>query len=433
MNVRVGAVVSVALLMALDASACASRSGGEGRSLGETRTGRAEGEPAKRTTESGQTRARAGMPGESSGVTSSPVTAARRRAAVTLAFGGDVNLGRDVGQRLLAVPGYEPLRGVRPYLADAALAFVNLESPLSEQGGETRHPTQRNVFTGPPVGARALRLAGVDVASVANNHAWDYGYDGFVQTLNGLRAAGVASVGGASSPGQAYRPTVLDAGGWSIAMLAATDPWNPGELAEHEAAPFVGRRDGPELEEAIRRARRAHDLVVVSVHAGKEYSLFPRHADQRVLERLIDAGADVVVGHHPHVLQGVSWHRGRPILHSLGNLVFGVHRDHPWTGRGAIARVTVAEGERPSLALCPFTLVIDEPHRLVDVGMGDRVVEFREHLEAISEPLGGVRLGAADERGCFGVAPRAAEAEAGGASSVLSARDRTSAPHVRRR
>jgi poly-gamma-glutamate capsule biosynthesis protein CapA/YwtB (metallophosphatase superfamily) len=355
-----------------------------------------------------------------------PAAAAPHRAAeVVILLGGDVNLGRHVGQRLLADPGYRPFRGVQALIDRADLVIVNLESPLTDQGGQTRHPSEPNVFAGPPIGARALAEAGVGAVSVANNHAWDYGLPGFLETLAHLSRAGVASAGGSSVVDAPFEPAVVRVRGWSIALIAATDRFNLGPLGTHEARRNLAWAGSGELPAALANARKEHDLVLASVHAGREYQAFPDRTDVVRFRDFADAGADAVLGHHPHVLQGISWHRGAPLFHSLGNLAFGIHRRHPWSARSVLVRLTVAEGRPPEVAVCPIVIVHDEPHALGAAGLGGRVGEYRERIRALSEPLGGIEIGEDDADGCFPVGPSERAAPA------LTARDRSAAPLVR--
>src|SRR5262249_53186361 len=141
--------------------------------------------------------------------------------------GGDVSLGRGIGKRLLSDMEYDPFRGVTGWFSAADVVFVNLESPLADRNGETERPGEHNVFTGPPVGAGILARSGVDIVSVANNHAWDYGRSGFFETLDYLTSAGVAYAGGNVRPGEQYEPRILRAQGYRIAVFAVTDVWNP--------------------------------------------------------------------------------------------------------------------------------------------------------------------------------------------------------------
>ena len=119
---------------------------------------------------------------------------------------GRVNFGRECGQAILANPTYDPFQFVEPLWRDSDITFVNLESQLSDQKGETQSPKNRLIFTGPPGGADVLARAGIDVVSTANNHAWDYGRSALFETLDNLARAGVANVGTGKTFDAAYAP-----------------------------------------------------------------------------------------------------------------------------------------------------------------------------------------------------------------------------------
>ena len=155
---------------------------------------------------------------------SSPSTAGSEPAGkadkLVILAGGDVNLGRSCGQRILKDPSYNPFSELGPLFSSADLRFVNLESQLSDQGGETQSRINRLIFTGPPGGADVLKNAGIDLVSLANNHAWDYGKKAFLETLSNLEHAGVPFVGASRERGRQYEPTILSVKGWRIAWFA---------------------------------------------------------------------------------------------------------------------------------------------------------------------------------------------------------------------
>ena len=345
-------------------------------------------------------------PAATSGLETSPApapTVAERRSELVIVAGGDVNLGRGVGQRILADPAYALLDGVKAVLSTADLVFANLESPLSDQGGQTSNPYEPLVFTGPPAGADVLANGGVGLVSVANNHTWDYGFSGFLQTLDNLDRAGVAHVGASRRAGQEYAPTVLTVGGWSVATFAVTEVWNPGTFAGHEAEGHVAWANLERLVPEIQAARARYDIVVVSYHGGKEYAESPALQPLAFSRHVMSAGADVVLGHHPHVPQGVRWFEGRAVLYSLGNLVFGLHRDHPWTGRGYLARLRFTRGQAARVEACPY-VIDDGVPRLIHENERDAWLPiFRRQLVRLTHRtmVGGARIGAADEHGCM--------------------------------
>ena len=170
--------------------------------------------------------------------------------SLTLLLGGDVELARATGQRLLHDPAYDPFATLRRELASADVRFVNLEGPLSDQGGETMSRRNPLVFTGPPSGADALARAGVTVVSTANNHAWDYGRPALLETIASLDRVHVAHAGTGPDPTSAYAPAIVEAKGWRVALLAVMDVFNFGPLIDHPARQLIGAR------RSARRSRR---------------------------------------------------------------------------------------------------------------------------------------------------------------------------------
>ncbi|EYF05100.1 Hypothetical protein CAP_3690 [Chondromyces apiculatus DSM 436] len=283
------------------------------------------------------------------------VAAPRPAGALVMVAGGDVSFGRRLGQVLLRDPHHDPFAGLSGLLGGADLRFVNLESQLSDQHGETASPRERLVFTGPPEGAEALARAGVDLVSLANNHMWDYGFRAFLETLGNLERVGIARVGAGRSPREFFAPTILDRNGLRVAFIAVTDVWNDGRLQEHAARMHVASADPDLLAHAVRAARRRADVdaVVVSYHGGAEYTEAPLPRTRLIARMAIDAGADAFLGHHPHVIQGIALRRGRPIFYSLGNLVMRPNPREPDTVFGLVARLHLRRGEAPLVEVCP--------------------------------------------------------------------------------
>jgi poly-gamma-glutamate capsule biosynthesis protein CapA/YwtB (metallophosphatase superfamily) len=241
---------------------------------------------------------------------------ARADGPVTVLAAGDVALAWRVNTAMNA-RAHDPFRRVRPLFAAADLTFVNLECVLSD-GPEMRWRTGRfPIIRGSPAGARAMASAGIDVASVANNHAFDLGARGALDTRRALRDAGIAPVGGGEGESPA-EPVVREVRGVRVGFLAFTAQMN------HEAGrgARVARLDARALD-AVRALDARVDVVLVSLHWGTEFSVEPTPGQIALAHRLVDAGADAILGHHPHVLQSIERYRGRPIAYSLGNFVFG--------------------------------------------------------------------------------------------------------------
>jgi poly-gamma-glutamate synthesis protein (capsule biosynthesis protein) len=319
--------------------------------------------------------------------------------------GGDVSFGREVGQRVVESPDYAPFAGVAPFFCDADVRFVNLESQLSEQQGETQSPRHRLIFTGPPEAAGTLARAGVQVVSTANNHAWDYGRSALFETLEHLRAAGVRSAGTGRDAEEAYRPAILRANGLRVALFALTHVWNQGPFEKHEGRDYVAWASFGKLRDALLAARASNDVVLVSYHGGAEYQDAPSDLTRAFVKAVIEAGADAVIGHHPHVIQGIGWFSGRPVFYSLGNLVFGRRGEHPWTRYGMLARMRVSPGAAPSFSICPYRIDDFLPVALSASPSDPERARFLGHVRMASTAVGGIELGEGDELGCVPVAP----------------------------
>lgn len=281
------------------------------------------------------------------------------RDRVVVVAGGDVELARATGKKLLADPSYDPLFGVAKVLSTGDVRFVNLESQLAETGGVTMSSTNPLVFVGPPVGADALARAKITVVSTANNHAWDFGRRALLETIENLDRVGVKHAGTGKTLDDAERAVIVDVSGFRVAFFAVTDIFNLGPLEKHPARDHLARADEASLPRRIAELRRSGgaDAVLVSYHGGDEYQDAPLARTRSIVRAAIDAGADAVLGHHTHVLQGIEWRAGKPILYSMGNLLMQRHKDVPATGYGYLARLVLSRGRAPELEVCPFRTV----------------------------------------------------------------------------
>jgi len=294
-------------------------------------------------------------------VASETVTLPVRRPVVLIA-GGDIDMGRVRGQVMLREPTGDGLSAFADLFGAADLRFANLESTITDQNGRTQDPRNILVFTAPPAAAQALSRARFDVVGLANNHAWDYGEAGLFETFERLDAASVPWVRAGRSREEAYAPVVLERNGQRIAFVAATGVWNQA-FSPHPGKERIADARAEDLYAAIRAARDVSgvDRVVVSYHGGDEYLAEPLPGTRALLMGALDAGADAVIGHHPHVVQRVEVHGGKPILYSLGNLLMRVVTEQPWTEYGITARLTFPEGSGAiAVSICPHrTLGLD--------------------------------------------------------------------------
>jgi poly-gamma-glutamate capsule biosynthesis protein CapA/YwtB (metallophosphatase superfamily) len=241
-----------------------------------------------------------------------------QEARLSLMLFGDVNLGRTVGQELLRGNTEFPFRYVRDTLSRGDVVFVNLESQLSDQDGETQHPKYNLIFTGPPPGATVLKQANVSVVSTANNHAFDYGMKALRETIVRLQAGEVQFVGTSFDSVPGATPAIVERQGIRVGFLAYTGFVNLKGAWIGRIALFDSLRACRDIQDL----RPKVDFIVVSYHGGVEYTDIPSAALRRDFRSLVDAGADLVVGHHPHYVQGIESYRNKLIFYSLGNFVF---------------------------------------------------------------------------------------------------------------
>jgi poly-gamma-glutamate capsule biosynthesis protein CapA/YwtB (metallophosphatase superfamily) len=242
---------------------------------------------------------------------------ARGDAPLSFLAGGDVMLG---GRAKSAIDGRGsdyPLLAVRPLLSRASIVMVNLEGPFAAVAQRTDRQYSYRVR---PDVAHALVRAGVNVATLANNHLVDCGREGVVETLETLRGVGIAAVGAGMNERAAHEPAILPAGKLRVGLLAYY--WNR-RCAATSTLPGSAMDPPEALEADIRALRHRVDRIVVTFHWGVPYERVPSEDDRAKARFAIDCGADAVIGHHPHVVQRFEVHRDRPIFYSVGNFAFG--------------------------------------------------------------------------------------------------------------
>jgi hypothetical protein len=273
----------------------------------------------------------------------------REQPAPDLIVGGDVMLGRTVGEQIKS--GADPLEGIHPVLQSAPWKMVNLECVISDKG--TASAEKSYPLRAPDEAIRVLASAEINAVSLANNHAADFGQKALIDSIARLQAAGIATVGAADTLERAYAPrffTTRD--GERAAVIALTDVENASDRTVAKAS----ERD--RVSRAIVQARANAAFVLCLVHWGDENTQKVTERQRALARWLIDQQVDLVVGSHSHCLQPLDFYHGRPIIYSLGNLVFdGAPRLENWN-RGALLAVDIGRhGIRAaSIRLIPVSL-----------------------------------------------------------------------------
>ncbi|MSU56032.1 MAG: CapA family protein [Candidatus Taylorbacteria bacterium] len=238
---------------------------------------------------------------------------------IKMVFVGDIMLSRNIGQSMEQKKDYTFFfASTTEFLKSADITFGNLENPVSTRGIRSGSIYS---FRADPQTLQGLTSAGFNVVSIANNHIWDYGKQAFKDTLSNLSENGISAVGGGENYAEAHTPKILMVGKTRIAFLAYTNLISP-KLGLASSTPAISRYDDTILQTDITEAKKVSDFVAVSFHWGDEYQTKHNAEQERVGKLVIDAGANLVIGHHPHVVQEVEEYNNGYIAYSLGNFIF---------------------------------------------------------------------------------------------------------------
>ena len=281
--------------------------------------------------------------------------------------------------------GYDyPFAKTRHLFAGSQIVFANLEGPLTTRGTEDKD--KRYVYRSPPDKvAPALKRAGINVVSLANNHAMDYGQVGLRDTITALKKNGIKYVGAGATLAEARQAQFFRIGKITVAVLAysLTFPESAWATARQGGTAFGHERH---IRADVSKARRRADIVIVSFHWGREKQTTLRPYQPQLAHAAIDAGAQLILGHHPHVLQGIENYRQGIILYSLGNYAFGSYsRRNP---RSAVAQISFARNRVSEVRLIPINVnnidVLFQPTPLTGATANEVVAQ----LQQLSQPLG---------------------------------------------
>lgn len=280
-----------------------------------------------------------------------------------------------------------PFRKVRDVFRAADIAFVNLETPLSDQAPRS------GAFVTPRRFTIGLLDAGIELVSIANNHMMDAQIWGLYDTLDTLEKAGIHAIGAGKTLAQARRPYIVESKGIRVAFLAYSQSENsgPNGFALPSRA-GVAPLDPLLIEEDIQLIRDSVDHVILSFHwdlfqfdASKSFDLHPEAI--AFAHQMIDVGVDAILGHHSHVPRAVEYYKGKPILYSMGHLIFS-YGVPAWVDN-FVARISIAKDQIPRVEILPVAGRFEElgqPYFLE----GQRAKAMLLHLQAISKGLGGL-------------------------------------------
>jgi len=279
-----------------------------------------------------------------------------------LAAVGDVMLARTVPGQVAAHGAawlWEPLA---PWLEGADIRFCNLECTAAA-GGQP-FPKPYSFRADPGLATDVLAAGGITAAALANNHTYDYGRPGLAETMKTLNTLHIAAPGAGIGRAGAIAPGMLECNGLRIAFVAYTCLTPEYYLPSDDKA-ALATFDEDTFAAELRMAKAQADVLVVSLHWGQEYADTVSPRQRKIAHAAIDASADLILGHHPHVMQPLEIYRDRPIFYSLGNCIFDRSGDH--VAGGILARVRLAKNSATVERLLSFNLEDSRPVRARDL------------------------------------------------------------------
>ncbi|PJC47663.1 MAG: capsular biosynthesis protein [Parcubacteria group bacterium CG_4_9_14_0_2_um_filter_35_11] len=273
---------------------------------------------------------------------------------------GDIMLSRNVDKKMEEHKDYRyPFFKTAQFLKLADITFGNLECPIIA-GRDIQ--TGQMIFRADPQAVEGLKYAGFDVLSLANNHFPNFGEKGIKDTFLYLSEAKISYIGAGNNEEEAHRPKVFEIKGIKIAFLAYNDsdvvPLSYEAIKDHPGTAFMKKG---KMQEDVKKTKVISDYLIVSMHSGTEYAKAPNQRQINFAHEAIDAGADLVIGHHPHVIQGAEEYKGKYIIYSLGNFVF----DQMWskaTREGLVTKIKIKfkEGENPKIETKFYKVLIED-------------------------------------------------------------------------
>jgi len=237
-----------------------------------------------------------------------------------LAFVGDMMLTRGVQSSVNKNLGgdYNRLFENLEELKDADILFANLEGDVSDKG---KNVGSKYSFRMDPQILPVLKEASFDIVSFANNHIGDWSTVAFKDTLTRLDEVGILKVGAGFNKQEVIKPSIIEKNNIKFGFIGMSDV-GPVWMKATETNPGILLANDPDLENIIKNAKEKCDVLIVSIHWGEEYKTIHNKRQEELAYKIIDNGADIVIGHHPHVIQDIEEYRGKIIVYSLGNFIF---------------------------------------------------------------------------------------------------------------
>lgn len=298
-----------------------------------------------------------------------------KKETVELIAVGDIMLSRHVGTKIRESKDNSlSFRKLSSLLSGADVTFANLESPFFDQGPPIK---EGMVFKAEPETIEGLKLAGIDLVSLANNHFGNQGRTGMLYTFSHLKNNGINYFGAGNNIEEAHTATLLESKGTRFVFLsyneispesykAGTDKAGLSWISENE-------EDLVKMENDIKKAKEKADFAVISFHWGTEYQVKPNSKQKTIAQRAINAGADIILAQHPHVVQGLSFINDKLVAYSLGNFIF----DQMWseeTREGLVVKVYLKGNKAKDVDLIPIKIENFNQPRLASTKEAEKIL-----------------------------------------------------------
>jgi len=288
---------------------------------------------------------------------------ARSTQRFSILFVGDILLANEAEKHIHKKGIEYPFWKIKEELLKYDFIFANMESPITKRG--TPLVEKPYIFRVKPEDAVCLKDLKIDAVSISNNHLMDYNIEGMVDTIAALDRLNIRHTGGGMNLDEARRPVMLKYGDTTIVILAYCNR-PPEEYYATDSLPGIAPLDLNLIREDIAAYRLRNNRIIISLHWGIEQTHVPQKEQIATAHDIIDAGADAIIGHHPHWPQGIEIYRGRPIVYSLGNFINGyinpVERDNIAVGfyynNGTLETIKVIPlaGRNRQIRFQPFVL-----------------------------------------------------------------------------
>ena len=297
---------------------------------------------------------------------------------VVLVAVGDIMLSRVVEQKMIAKKDWKyPFLETAEITSGADIAIGNLETTVLP--GEIV-PTGSFSFRTDPKALEGIKLAGFDILSLANNHIMNFGLNGLKATLQNLDTAGISHIGAGISEEEIEKPVIKEVGGTKFGFLAYSYSRDYSFYKDGDTY-GVSYATIDKMKGQVTALEKSVDVVVVSMHMGTEYETEPNSAQKNFARAAVDAGADLVLGHHPHVVETFEKYKDGYIIYSLGNFVF----DQMWseeTRLGAIAEVTFEDKQISNIRFVPIKIYDYAQPRVLEGAQAEMIQKRLELKES---------------------------------------------------